>query len=177
MRFIQERGLNEFFAEDAADVGIIVQGGLYNSLLRAMERLGLADVYGRSRVPLYVMNVAYPLVDAELTRFCAGKRAVLLVEEGQPNFIEQGIASVLRQADLQTTLVGKGLLPMAGEYTPAACCTRACAPSSPSTLPASWLPPALRRPRSIPLQASTSRCTRARRACAPAARSGRCSPR
>jgi indolepyruvate ferredoxin oxidoreductase alpha subunit len=117
-RFIEERGLNEFFAEGAADVGIVVQGGLYNSLLRAMERLGLADVYGRSRVPLYVMNVAYPLVDAELLRFCAGKRAVLLVEEGQPNFIEQGIASVLRRQDLQTRLVGKDPFPMAGEYSP-----------------------------------------------------------
>ena len=95
-----------------------MQGGLYNSLLRALERLGLADVYGRSRVPLYVMNVAYPLVDAELLRFCAGKRAVLLVEEGQPNFIEQGIASVLRQHDLQTKLVGKDPFPMAGEYSP-----------------------------------------------------------
>ena len=117
-RFIQERGLNEFFAEDAADVGIVLQGGLYNSTLRALERLGLADVYGRSRVPLYVMNVAYPLVDDELLRFCAGKRAVLLVEEGQPNFIEQGIASVLRRHDLQTKLVGKGPFPMAGEYSP-----------------------------------------------------------
>jgi indolepyruvate ferredoxin oxidoreductase alpha subunit len=118
LKFIEERGLNEFFAEDAADVGVIVQGGLYNSLLRAMERLGLADVYGRSKLPLYVMNVAYPLVDAELVRFCAGKRAALLVEEGQPNFIEQGIASVLRQHDLQTKLVGKGPFPMAGEYSP-----------------------------------------------------------
>jgi indolepyruvate ferredoxin oxidoreductase alpha subunit len=117
-KFIEEHGLNEFFAEGATDVGIVVQGGLYNSLLRAMERLGLANVYGRSRVPLYVMNVAYPLVDAELLRFCAGKRAVLLVEEGQPNFIEQGIASVLRRHDLQTKLVGKDPFPMAGEYSP-----------------------------------------------------------
>ena len=29
-----------------------------------MERLGLADVYGNTQVPLYVMNVAYPLIDA-----------------------------------------------------------------------------------------------------------------
>jgi indolepyruvate ferredoxin oxidoreductase, alpha subunit len=122
VKFITERGLNEFFSADSADVGIIVQGGSYNTLLRAMERLGLADVYGRSRVPLYVMNVAYPLIDSELTRFCAGKRAVLVVEEGQPNFIEQGINTVLRQADLQTKVVGKGpllMLPMAGEYNAA----------------------------------------------------------
>ncbi len=122
VKFITERGLNEFFSEDEADVGIIVQGGSYNTLLRAMERLGLADVYGHSRVPLYVMNVAYPLIDSELTRFCAAKRAVLVVEEGQPNFIEQGINTVLRRADLQTKVVGKGplpMLPMAGEYNAA----------------------------------------------------------
>ena len=119
IRFIEERGLNETFPGDAdwSDLGIVVQGGNYNSLVRALERLGVADVYGRSKLPLYVMNVAYPLVPAELTRFCAGKRAVLLVEEGQPNFIEQGLATILRQADLQTTLHGKDLLAEAGEYT------------------------------------------------------------
>ncbi len=150
-RFIQERGLNEFFAEGAADVGIVVQGGLYNSLLRAMERQGLADVYGRSRVPLYVMNVAYPLVDAELLRFCAAKRAVLLVEEGQPNFIEQGIASVLRRHDLQTKLVGKDPLPMAGEYSPEVLhkgLRAFFAEHQPG-----WLPPA--PPKTIPIQPMT----------------------
>jgi indolepyruvate ferredoxin oxidoreductase, alpha subunit len=117
LRFIEERGLNEFVAGSDSELGIIVQGGNYNSLVRALERLGLADVYGRSKIPLYVMNVAYPVVPAELTRFCAGKRAVLLVEEGQPNFIEQNLATVLRQADLQTALHGKDFLAPAGEYT------------------------------------------------------------
>ena len=90
------RAYNEFFAHGADDIGIIVQGGNYNTLVRVLERLGVADVYGNSRVPLYVMNVAYPLIDSELLRFCAGKRAVLLVEEGQPNFIEHNVASILR---------------------------------------------------------------------------------
>ena len=117
LRFIEERGLNEFFAEGADDVGILVQGGAYNTLLRALERLGLADVYGRSKIPLYVMNVAYPLVPNEVVRFCAGKRAVLVVEEGQPNFVEQNLATILRQADLQTALHGKDFLAPAGEYT------------------------------------------------------------
>ncbi len=119
MKFIQERGLNEFFADGADDVGIIVQGGCYNTLLRVLERLEMADVFGNSRVPLYVMNVAYPVIDAEVLFFCEGKRAVLLVEEGQPNFIEQNIASILRQGDGVTVLHGKDLLPMAGEYTAA----------------------------------------------------------
>jgi indolepyruvate ferredoxin oxidoreductase alpha subunit len=117
VRYIQERGLNEFFAEDAQDVGIVLQGGMYNGVLRALELLGLADAFGRSRVPLYVLNVTYPLVDAEFTRFCAGKRAILLVEEGQPDFIEQAVHAILRKADVQTQVHGKDMLPMAGEYT------------------------------------------------------------
>ncbi|WP_234197062.1 thiamine pyrophosphate-dependent enzyme [Pseudacidovorax sp. NFM-22] len=117
VRFIEERGLNEFFAEGADDIGIIVQGGCYNTQVRALERLGLADVYGRSKVPLYVMNVAYPVIDSEVRRFCEGKRAVLVVEEGQPNFVEQNIATILRQAGSNTALHGKDLLPVAGEYT------------------------------------------------------------
>jgi len=117
VRFIEDRQLNEFFSADADDIGIIVQGGCYNTLLRALERLGLADVYGNTRMPLYVMNVAYPLIDGEVLRFCEGKRAVLVVEEGQPNFVEQNLATILRQAGSTTVLHGKDTLPVAGEYT------------------------------------------------------------
>ncbi len=119
VRFIEERKLNEFFSEDADDIGIIVQGGSYNTLLRALERLGLADVYGNSQVPLYVMNVAYPVIESEVMRFCEGKRAVMIVEEGQPNFVEQNLATILRQAGSTTALHGKDMLPVAGEYTAA----------------------------------------------------------
>lgn len=120
VRFIEERGLNEFFAADAADIGIACQGGSYNTLIRALQKLELADAYGRTQIPLYVMNVAYPLVDGELLRFCAGKRALLVVEEGQPNFVEQNVAAILRQAGSATELHGKNVLPAAGEYTTAA---------------------------------------------------------
>jgi indolepyruvate ferredoxin oxidoreductase, alpha subunit len=119
VKFISDRGLNEFFAEHDDDVGIVVQGGTYNTVLRVLERLGAADVFGSSRIPLYVMNVAYPVIDAEVLRFCKGKRAVLLVEEGQPNYIEQNIASILRSAGSTTALHGKDMLPAAGEYTAA----------------------------------------------------------
>lgn len=119
VRFIEERKLNEFFSEDADDIGIIVQGGSYNTLLRALERLGLADIYGNTQVPLYVMNVAYPVIESEVIRFCEGKRAVMIVEEGQPNFVEQNLATILRQAGSTTALHGKDMLPVAGEYTAA----------------------------------------------------------
>ena len=118
-RFIAEHRLNEFFAEGAQDFGIILQGGMYNTTIRALELLGLSDAFGESRIPLCVLNVTYPLVEEEVRRFCANKRAVLVIEEGQPEFIEQNLNSILRKADLQARVHGKDMLPMAGEYTPA----------------------------------------------------------
>ena len=144
VRFIRERGLNERFgpggreglaagaptgvgthvgvaaAEAARGVGVIVQGGHYNTLMRVLLNLGLADLFGRSALPVYVMNVTYPVVDEEVVEFCADKRAVLLVEEGQPNYLEQNIAAVLRAAGSDCALHGKDFLPVAGEYTAAA---------------------------------------------------------
>ncbi|MBN9497235.1 MAG: indolepyruvate ferredoxin oxidoreductase subunit alpha [Alphaproteobacteria bacterium] len=117
VRFIVENKLNEFFDGDVDDVGIVVQGGVYNTALRALELMGLAGPDGSSRVPLYVLNVAYPLVDAEVVRFSRGRKAILVVEEGQPEFIEQAIGTILRRADVQTVLHGKDMLPMAGEYS------------------------------------------------------------
>jgi len=115
--FIRDEKLNEFVAGDLADIGIVVMGGLTNSVLRALARLDLADLYGESRVPLYVLNCVYPLVPEEIREFCAKKRAVLVVEEGHPDYIEQAINVELRRADLQTRVIGKGPLPKAGEYT------------------------------------------------------------
>ncbi|HEX3339756.1 MAG TPA: indolepyruvate ferredoxin oxidoreductase subunit alpha [Pseudolabrys sp.] len=114
--FIREQKLNEMIDGDVNDVGIIVMGGLTNSVLRALERMGLADVFGASRIPILVLNVVYPLVPEELRTFCASKRAVLVVEEGNPDYIEQAVNVELRRADINTRVLGKGLLPQAGEY-------------------------------------------------------------
>jgi indolepyruvate ferredoxin oxidoreductase alpha subunit len=117
LRYIREHRLNERFGPDAGEIGIVMQGGMYNSVLRALLHLGLADIYGDTRIPLYVLNVTYPLVDDELVEFCAGKSSVLVIEEGAPDFLEQAIGSILRKNDLQTRLSGKDVLPMGGEYT------------------------------------------------------------
>ncbi len=116
-KFIREQKLNELIAGDMDDIGIIVMGGLTNGVLRALERIGLADVFGVSRIPLLVLNVVYPLVPEEIREFCAGKRAVLVVEEGFPDYIEQAVNVELRQADIQTKVLGKGPLPQTGEYS------------------------------------------------------------
>jgi len=117
IEFIKSRKLNEMFGPQDGPVGIIMLGGLYNTVLRALQQLGLADVYGESAVPLYVLNVAYPIIEDEVVAFCAGKSAVLMVEEGAPDFLEQALNTVLRRRDLQTRINGKDVLPMGGEYT------------------------------------------------------------
>ncbi len=116
-RFIMENQLNELMAGGKhTDLGFIVQGGLYNALIRAMQQHGLADAFGGTEIHILVLNVAYPLVPEQISDFCIGKRAVMVFEEGQPEYIEQDIATLLRRRDIQTPLHGKDLLQMAGEY-------------------------------------------------------------
>ncbi|MBY6141947.1 indolepyruvate ferredoxin oxidoreductase subunit alpha [Leisingera daeponensis] len=116
-KYILDNGLNERFGPKQGKAGLICLGGMYNSVIRALQRLGLADLSGNTEVPLYVMNVAYPLVQSDLLDFCEGKDAVLMVEEGQPEFIEQQLGAMLFKAGSQTKLEGKGIFPKAGEYT------------------------------------------------------------
>lgn len=116
-RYIREHRLNERFGPDQAPIGLILQGGMYNGVIRALQRLGLADIHGHTDIPLYVLNVTYPLVQDEVLAFCEGKDAVLVIEEGQPEFLEQGLAHLLYKSGSTTRLHGKGIFPMAGEYT------------------------------------------------------------
>ncbi len=116
LAFIAENKLNEHMGPADGDIGIIVQGGMFNALNRALELLGLSDSFGNSQLPILCLNVTYPLLPSEIAAFCAGKHSVLIVEEGQPEFIEHELNTLLRRADLTTKLYGKGVLPRAGEY-------------------------------------------------------------
>ena len=117
VKYIKEQKLNEYLGGHKGDVGIIVQGGMYNTLMRAMSLAGLADHYGETDIPIYCLNVTYPLVDDEVANFCIDKKSALIVEEGQPEYIEQAISTILRRKDIKTKIFGKDVLPMAGEYT------------------------------------------------------------
>jgi indolepyruvate ferredoxin oxidoreductase alpha subunit len=117
IEFVRDHRLNEWFGADDGEVGVIVQGGLFNTLNRALELEGLSDAFGDAKLPVYVLNCTYPLIPDEVRSFCLGKRAVLIVEEGQPEFIEHELNTLIRRADLQTRVVGKDVLPRAGEYT------------------------------------------------------------
>ena len=114
--FIRDRGLNEIFGQGGR-IGMVVQGGMYNGVIRALQRLGLADIHGETEVPIYCLNVTYPLIPSEFLNFCSEMDSVLVIEEGQPAFIEDQLAAFLYRAGAQVRLHGKGVFPMAGEYT------------------------------------------------------------
>jgi len=116
-KFIIENKLNEIFGPTESKIGIVTQGGMYNGVIRALQRLGLADINGNCKIPLYNLNVTYPLVKDEFLSFCKNKEAILVVEEGQPEFIEQNLSSFLYRSKSSVTLHGKDIFPMAGEYT------------------------------------------------------------
>jgi indolepyruvate ferredoxin oxidoreductase, alpha subunit len=115
--YIRDNKLNEMFGPDQAKVGIVLQGGMYNSVIRGLKRLGLANIYGDTDVPLYVLNVTYPLVEDEFLKFAKGKDSLMVIEEGYPAFIEQALRAELHKSGSQTKLIGKGPLPQAGELT------------------------------------------------------------
>ena len=117
-RYIVEHGLNELFEGTAHhQLGLVVQGGIFPALVRALQQLGLADDAGRPALPVLCLNVTYPLAPAQMSEFCSGKRAVLVVEEGNPEYIEKDLMQALRRLDVQTAVHGKDFLPAAGEYT------------------------------------------------------------
>src|SRR4029453_4453256 len=117
-RFIGERRLNEIVPGERADVGIVLQGGLTPTTLRALSLLGLADPFGRSRVPLLVLNVIHPLAPDEVMPFIADKERVLVIEGGMPAFIEQELKALAYERGLGVRIHGKDLVAVQGEYVP-----------------------------------------------------------
>jgi indolepyruvate ferredoxin oxidoreductase alpha subunit len=118
-RFIVERRLNEHVPGAESHVGIVMQGGLWNTTVRGLHVLGMADVHGRTPVPLLVLNAIHPLVPEELIAFLRGKKRVLVVEEGMPNYIERELKALAHEARLDVEIQGKELLSPHGEYVPA----------------------------------------------------------
>jgi len=114
--YIQANGLNETFPGKGGRLGIIMQGGTHGVVLRALARLGSADAFGNSDIPLHVLNVIHPLVPDQITGFLEDKDSVLIIEEGHPAFIEEQIRSIVQQAEMNIAIYGKNVIPSSGEY-------------------------------------------------------------
>ncbi|HUK62877.1 MAG TPA: thiamine pyrophosphate-dependent enzyme, partial [Dongiaceae bacterium] len=118
-RYIVEHRLNEHLPGSESHLGIVMQGGMWNGVARGLNVLGLADVRGRTPIPLMILNALHPLVPEELIAFLRGKRHVFVVEEGMPNFIERELKALAHEARLDVEIHGKELLSPHGEYVPA----------------------------------------------------------
>lgn len=117
-KFIHKNNLNELINESNSRIGIISQGITFNSLMRCLYILGEANIRGESNTPIFNLNVLNPLVPEEIVVFMENKSAVLIVEEGMPNLIEEQIRAIAQRAKLDVEIYGKDILPKAGEYTP-----------------------------------------------------------
>ena len=182
VKFIQDHRLNEFFAEDAQDFGIVLQGGMYNNVVRALELLGLSDAYGEH---------PRPAVRAQRHLPARGRRGGALLRRqargtdrrGRPARIHraaaqhrsaprrcpdpvarQGHAADGRRVHRRGRAAGRGQVHRASR--------RGAAGSQPAAGGPARRSPSLRRCRR-----RRNRCTGARPPSAPAAPSGRYSPR
>ncbi len=116
-KFIVENGINEIYPGKSRKIGIILQGGTYGAVIRALSLLGAADAFGETPVPLLVLNAIFPLVPDQITDFIKDKDSVLVVEEGNPAFIENDIRALAQKTGITCAIHGKDVLPVAGEYT------------------------------------------------------------
>jgi len=117
-RYVVAQGLNELVPGEVKNLGIVLQGGLTPTVLRALERLGWADVYGRSRIPMLILNVIHPLAPDQLMGFLEGRERVLVLEEGMPNFIEQELKALAYERGSTVKIEGKDTVAAQGEYVP-----------------------------------------------------------
>jgi len=116
-KFITDNSINEIYPGSRDKIGIILQGGTYGAVIRALGLLGAADAFGKTSVPLLVLNAIHPLVPEQITDFLKGRKSVLVVEEGNPAFIENDIRALVQKAGIKCKIRGKDVLPVAGEYT------------------------------------------------------------
>ncbi|MEI2387008.1 indolepyruvate ferredoxin oxidoreductase subunit alpha [Breoghania sp. JC706] len=116
--YIREHGLNDRIAgTKPSRLGLVIQGGLYNTVMRQLGEMGLADENGTPDIDILCLNVTYPLVPDELIAFARDKDRVLVIEEGNPAYMEQQMLRMTVDAGLSTRIDGKNYLPEAGEYT------------------------------------------------------------
>ena len=115
--FISNNSLNEVFQGEIEEIGLIVQGGLYNNLIAALKEMNMSDSLGNTKISIYVLNIVHPLIPDEVISYAKKFKALLVIEEGQPQYIEQELGLLFHKEKIEVSLAGKDVLPMAGEYT------------------------------------------------------------
>jgi len=102
---------NRFEGPADATRVVIASGAAYGPVKEAFRELGLAD-----RVGLVKVATPYPLPRSLIESSLEGASEVLVVEELEP-FVEQAVISLVHKAGLKVRVMGKELVPLAGEIT------------------------------------------------------------
>ena len=114
----REHRLNELFAGEQEDIGIIVPGrAVQHRSCAPCNGSGLADAFGKPRIPIYVLNVTYPLVPTRSTRVLRRQARRAGGRGGQSQLHRAGDQTDAAQRRIQHAVHGKDVLPLAGEYT------------------------------------------------------------
>ena len=88
--FIRAEQLNEVFPGDLSDIGIITLGGLTSGLFRALERLGLADMFEAVfdiHQADYLPKPNHAAYAMFVRRFAVEPRSAAMVEDIAPNLV------------------------------------------------------------------------------------------
>jgi indolepyruvate ferredoxin oxidoreductase, alpha subunit len=118
--FVLSRGMNERFGKPSATTGVITHGLTFNTVMRILQLCDLAGLDGTldPQIEILQLNVIHPIPEAEIVSFVRGKTDVLLVEEGQPELIEQRITEILYKNKSEVRFDGHARVPRVGELTP-----------------------------------------------------------
>ncbi len=108
IEFIRKNKMNRWDkGKSSRKIGIITHGGVYNSLITTLNELGFANLLGEVSFDLLTLNVIHPLDPGEIKEFLEGKEKVLIIEQGEPNFLEEEIKNLAYDLDLPVKIYGK----------------------------------------------------------------------
>jgi len=103
---------NRLELADGAKLGIIASGLSYSYALEAVKWLGLDG-----KVSILKIGTPHPLPEELVKGLLSSVEEVLVVEELEP-FVENHVKIIAQEANIQTKIHGKDLIPVIGELSP-----------------------------------------------------------
>jgi indolepyruvate ferredoxin oxidoreductase alpha subunit len=101
--------INYFVNENVkSKIGVIANGIAFNYVVDALNRLNL-------KFPVLKLGFTYPLPEEMIRKFIKDLDTVLIVEE-LDDVIEKEVTAMAKSANCKVKILGKNVLPKAGEY-------------------------------------------------------------
>jgi indolepyruvate ferredoxin oxidoreductase alpha subunit len=110
IKLLAEKSKINYVANENAKskVGVIANGVSFNYVVDALDRLDL-------KFPVLRLGFTYPLPEEIIKKFIKNLETVLIVEE-LDDIIEREVTAIAKSANCKVKILGKDMLPKAGEY-------------------------------------------------------------